>query len=392
MTTEPTTTSPGGDRLADGGTRVRYDLMDLAARIDDVIALGRGDPDLPTPAHIVEAAKAAIDRGDADRVSDPAGTPELRAAVADKLRRENGVDVGGPDGVVVTTGGQEGLFLAVQALLAPGDEILVPDPRYTSYDIAIKMAGASMVSVPTCEADGFDLDPGEVEKRITPRTKALLLISPNNPTAGTVTPQNLRALADIAVRHDLYVISDEIYEKLVYDPHEHLSIGSLPGMAERTVTVNGFSKTFCMTGWRLGYLGGPHAIMAEARRKKAIVSTCAPVVSQAAGVAALTGPMDVIEEYRQIYTRRRKIVLDTLDRLGISYGEPRGGFYVFLNAASTGIAAPELSLKLLDEAHVLIFPGTGFGEAWADYMRLAWLVPEPELTVAMQRVEAVLAA
>jgi aminotransferase len=392
MTTEPSTASPGGDRLADGGTRVRYGLMDLAARVDDVIALGRGDPDLPTPAHIVEAAKAAIDRGEADRVSDPAGTPELRAAVADKLRRENGIAIDGPEGVVVTTGGQEGLFLAVQALLDPGDEILVPDPRYTSYDIAIKMAGASMVSVPTREADGFDLDPAEVEKRITPRTKALLLISPNNPTAGTVTPDNLRALANVARRRDLFVISDEIYEKLVYDPHEHLSIGSLPGMAERTVTVNGFSKTFCMTGWRLGYLGGPRAIMAEARRQKAIVSTCAPVVSQAAGVAALTGPMDVIEEYRQIYTRRRKIVLDTLDRLGIGYGEPRGGFYVFLNAASTGIPAPELSLKLLEEARVLIFPGTGFGEAWTDYMRLAWLVPEPELIEAMRRIEAVLGA
>jgi aspartate/methionine/tyrosine aminotransferase len=145
-----------------------------------------------------------------------------------------------------------------------------------------------------------------------------------------------------------------------------------------------------MTGWRLGYLGGPHPVMAKARRHKAVVSTCAPVVSQAAGVAALTGPMDVIEEYRQIYTRRRRIVLDTLDRLGIGYGEPRGGFYVFLNAASTGISGPELSRKLLDEARVLIFPGTGFGEAWTDYMRLAWLVPEPELIEAMRRIEAVL--
>jgi aminotransferase len=392
MTSEPTTTSPGGDRLADGGTRVRYDLMDLAARIDDVILLGRGDPDLPTPPHIVAAAKAAIDRGDADRVSDPAGLPELRRAVADKLWRENGVRVDGEAGVVVTTGGQEGLFLAVQALLEPGDEILVPDPRYTSYDIAIKMAGAAMVSVPTHEADGFDLDPDEVERRISPRTKALLLISPNNPTAGTISPGHLRALAELARRHDLYVISDEIYEKLVYDPYEHLSIGSLPGMAERTVTVNGFSKTFCMTGWRIGYLGGPRPVMERARRQKAIVSTCAPVVSQAAGVAALTGPTDVIEEYRQIYTRRRRIVLDTLDRLGISYGEPRGGFYVFLNAASTGMAAPDLALKLLEEAHVLIFPGTGFGEAWTDYMRLAWLVPEPELIEAMRRIEAVLTA
>lgn len=389
MTTEPTTTPE--DRLKDTGTKVRYDLLDLAAEIDDVIALGRGDPDLPTPEHIVAAAKAAIDRG-VDGVSDPAGLPELRAAVADKLRRENGVHVEGEDGVVVTTGGQEGLFLAVQALLQPGDEILVPDPRYTSYDIAIRMAGATMVSVPTREEDGFDLDPAAVERAITPRTKALLLISPGNPTAGTITPPNLRALAEVAQRHGLFVISDEIYEKLVYEPHEHLSIGSLPGMAERTVTVNGFSKTFCMTGWRIGWIAGPTEIMRRARRLKQLTSTCAPVVSQRAGIAALTGPMDAVEEYKRIYTRRRTIVLETLDRLGFTYGEPRGAFYVFLNASSIGVSAADLSLKLLREAHVLIFPGTGFGEQWGDYMRLAWLVPEEELTEAMRRIEGVLGA
>lgn len=394
--TEQTTVAdsglPADERLEDVGTRVRYDLMDLAAKIPDVIALGRGDPDLPTPVHIVEGAKAAIDRGLADQPSDPAGLPALRTAVANKLWRDNGVRVDADEGVVITTGGQEGLFLAVQALLRPGDEILVPDPRYTSYDIAIRMAGGTIVSVPTYERDGFDLDPAEVERRITPRTRVLLLISPGNPTAGTITPPNLKALAEIARAHDLYVISDEIYEKLVYAPHEHLSIGSLPGMAERTITVNGFSKTYCMTGWRIGYLGGPPAIMREVCRLKALCSTCAPVPSQYAGIAALTGPTEVIDEYLAIYTRRRRIVLDTLDRLGFSYGEPRGAFYVFLNASSIGMPAADLSLKLLEEAHVLIFPGTGFGEQWSDYMRAAWLVPEDELTEAMRRIEKVLTA
>jgi aminotransferase len=226
------------ERLENEGTKQRYDLLERAESMSGVIALGRGDPDLPTPAHIIEAAKRAIDAG-VDEDSDPGGLIELREAICDKLSRENGI-AGGPDGVVVTTGGQEGLFLLVQAILDPGDEIIVPDPRYTSYDVAIQMAGGVMVSVPTVEADGFDLHPHEVEKAITPRTKAILLVSPGNPTAGTITPANLVGIAEVARKHDLLVISDEIYEKLLYDGAEHLSIGSLPGMAERTISLNGF--------------------------------------------------------------------------------------------------------------------------------------------------------
>src|SRR5262249_27413218 len=289
---EPTAPSVADDqqaRLADEGTRQRYDLMERAETMSDVIALGRGDPDLPTPRNIVEAAQRAIDRG-VDRVSDTAGLPELRRAIADKLARENGVTVDAARGVVVTTGGQEGLFLIVQAILGRGDEILVPDPRYTSYDVAIQMAGATIVSIPTEEGDGFDLDPDEVEQRITPRTRALLLISPGNPSAGTITPPNIRRIAEIARKHDLLVISDEIYEKLLYDGTEHLSIGSLPGMTDRTITLNGFSKTYAMTGWRVGYVAGPRAVMQRVRRLKELASSCAPVVSQWAGVEALEGP------------------------------------------------------------------------------------------------------
>ncbi|MDB5058061.1 MAG: pyridoxal phosphate-dependent aminotransferase, partial [Chloroflexi bacterium] len=209
-------------KVSDEGTRRRYDLMDMARRIPDVIELGRGDPDLATPAHIVAAAKEAIDRGVAE-ISDPSGLPELRRAIAEKLDRDNGVTVDPKDGVVVTSGGQEALFLLVQTILRPGDEIIVPDPRYTSYDVAIKMAGGVMVSVPTHERDGFDVDPDEVARRITPRTKAILLITPGNPTAGTITPPHIRAIAALAIRHDLLVISDEIYEKFLYDGAEHLS-------------------------------------------------------------------------------------------------------------------------------------------------------------------------
>jgi aminotransferase len=386
---QPTLSARQMRRLSDEGTRQRYNLMDLARTMDDVILLGRGDPDLATPDHIVEAAKAAIDRG-VDTPSDPAGLPELRAAIADKLWRENGVRVDPERGVVVTTGGQEGLYLLIQAILSPGDEILVPDPRYTSYDVAVQMAGGVMVSVPTREEDGFELDPAEVEARVTPRTRALLLISPGNPSAGVVSPRNIRAIAEIAKRHDFLVISDEIYEKLLYDGAEHLSTGSLPGMGSRTITLNGFSKTYAMTGWRLGYVAGPPAIMQRIARLKAVCSGCAPVVSQWAGVAALRGPQDGVEVFRRIYERRRRIMLDSFDRMGFTYGRPDGAFYVFINTSSTGMDSEELSLVLLRDAHVLAFPGTGFGPQWVGHMRISYLADEEVLREAMRRIERVL--
>lgn len=380
----------GARQIDDSATALRYALMDEAKGMTDLISLGLGDPDLPTPPHIVQAAKDAIDAGLADRAGDPVGLLELRTAVANKLWRENRVPVS-PQDVVISTGAQEGLFLAMLAMLAPGDEVLVPDPRYPSYDTAIRLAKGEIVSIPTSEADSFDLDPAAVQARITPRSRVLLLISPGNPSAGTISPDHIRELAEIARRHDLIVVSDEIYEKLLYDDTEHLSIGSLPGMAERTVTVNGFSKTYCMTGWRVGWVAGPPAIMREVARLKGLASQGAPLVSQYAGIAALEGPQDAVAEYLEIYARRRRIVLDTLDRVGFTYGQPRGGFYVFMNAGSIGIPAEELSRKLLTEAHVLIFPGTGFGAEWSQYMRLAWLAPEVEIAEAMARIERVLA-
>lgn len=386
VTTSPAPSGARAARVSDEGTRQRYDLMDLARGIPDVIALGRGDPDLATPAPIVAAAKEAIDRG-VQEISDPAGLPALRRAIADKLARENGVRVDPSHEVVVTTGGQEALFLLIQAMLRRSDEILVPDPRYTSYDVAIQMAGGVMVSVPTRERDGFDLDPDEVARRITPRTRVILLITPGNPSAGTITPANIRAIAELARRHDLLVISDEIYEKFLYDGAEHLSIGSLPGMAARTITLNGFSKTYAMTGWRVGYVAGPRPIIRALRRLKGLCSTCAPVVSQWAALAALRGSQESIEEFRRIYERRRRLMLDGLDRMGLTYGEPRGAFYIFTNTSSTGMNSLDLALKLLREAHVLIFPGTGFGEQWVDYTRISLLAPEEILSEAIARME-----
>lgn len=370
----------------------RDELMKLAQTLPDVISLGLGDPDFPTPPHIVAAAQEAMRAGFCDRYADRAGLPELRRAIAAKMWRENGVQADPETEVTVTTGGQEALFLIIQALLDPGDEILVPDPRYSSYDAAIRRAGGVMVPVPTEEAHAFDLFPEEVERRITPKTKAILLVTPGNPTAGVISPAHLHAIAQIAQERDLVVIADEIYEKFVYDGAEHLSIGSLPGMRGRTITLNGFSKTYSMTGWRLGYVIAPAALTQAIRALKQAVSIAAPAVSQWAGVAALTGSQECVATFLATYSERRRALMAALTDAGFSYGHPYGAFYIFANTASTGMPAFALSRKLLTEGRVLIFPGTGFGAAWGHYMRFSLLQPTPVLLEATNRLRRVLAA
>jgi aminotransferase len=374
--------------VAADGTQLRYALMEMAATLPDVIALGRGDPDLPTPAHIIQAAQAAVRSGQTGPAP-VAGLTELREAVAAKLVRENGLDVTA-DNVIVTTGGQEGLFLVMQALLDPGDEILVPDPRYTSYDDAIFSAGGSMVMVPTDHDDAFNLRAEAVEAAITPRTKALLIVTPSNPTGGIVTEDRLRAIAEVAVRHNLIVISDEIYEKFVYDDWQHFSIGSLPGMAERTITLNGFSKTYAMTGLRVGYAAAPANVVQAMARVKAATTGPAATISQRAALAAVTGPVEPLLEFKRIYAERRRAMMDGLDAMGLDYSEPRGAFFLWTNSSSTGIHATELSYLLLKEGRVLIFPGTGFGENWGGYLRISLLQSTDKIREALVRMQPVI--
>lgn len=365
-----------------------FELMDRARSRPDTISMGLGDPDLATPDHVVAAAKEAIaeNRTGSAHVR---GLPELRRAIARKLAAENGVAVDPETEVLVTTGGQEALFLVIQALIDPGDEVVLPDPRYTSYDYTIELAGGRMVLVPTREEDAFDLDPDEVEQRLTPKSKVLLLITPSNPTAGIVTPANIRRLAEIAKKHDLIVISDEIYEKFVYDDHQHLSMASLPGMRERTITLNGASKTYAMTGWRIGYLAGPAPVVDAVAALKTMVNIQAPTVSQWAAVAALEGPQATVAEMRAAYDARRRLLMSFLDEMGFTYGEPRGGLYIWVNTTAAGVPAIELSARFLDEG-VLIFPGTGFGENWGDYMRMTLLQPIDVIEEAIVRMKRAL--
>ncbi|WP_204240792.1 pyridoxal phosphate-dependent aminotransferase [Microvirga arvi] len=370
------------------GAKLRYALMDLAKEIPDAIALGRGDPDLPTPEFIVEAARSAA--REPMTVAPVAGMGELREAIARNAVRDHGVEVTA-DNVLVTTGGQEGLFLVMSALLNPGDEILVPDPRYSSYDQAIAHTGASFISVPTYAEDGFDVRPEEIEKRITPRTKALLLVTPSNPTGGIVRPETGEKIAALARKHNFVVVSDEIYGKFVWEPYSHFSMASLPGMAERVITLSGFSKAYAMTGWRVGYVIAPeHAIRAMAAIKS---HTTGPVatLSQVAALAAARSDDSCVREFRATYDERRRILGDGLKAMGLEFGEPRGGFFFWADASSTGMRALELSYLLLKEAHVLIFPGTAFGETWSNHLRITTLQPTEVLVEAAARMTSAIA-
>jgi aminotransferase len=367
--------------------KLRYALMDLAKTIPDAIALGRGDPDLATPEFIVEAAKRALVE---PLPSSPIeGLPELRSAIARNAARDHGIAIGA-ENVLVTTGGQEALFLAMSVLLNPGDEILVPDPRYTSYDLAIAHAGAVSVSVPTYAKDGFDLDPAEVEKLITPKTKALLLVTPSNPTGGILTSENAQGLARLAREHNFVIVSDEIYGKFVWAPFRHTSIAGLPGMLDRTITLSGFSKAYAMTGWRVGYILAPaHAISAMAAIKAHTTGSVA-TLSQRAALAAAESDDACVADFRKIYQERRDLLGKGLREMGLTYGDPRGGFFFWADSSATRLRALELSYLLLKNAKVLIFPGTAFGAAWSGYLRITTLQPTELLAEAIARMTPVM--
>ena len=376
------------DRLApriveeDGAFRTR--MLGIAAGMTNLIALGRGDPDFHTPAHIVEAAKAALDANQ-HHYTGPTGIPQLREAIAADLAARYGLDYAA-DEVVVTAGAQEGIMLTMLGLCSPGDEVLITSPRFTSYDTAVRLCGGTPVPVPTFEKDDFALDVAEIEKRITPATRMFVLVSPNNPTGAVTPPDAIRAIADLAIRHDLIVVADEIYGQLVYPPNEHLSIPTLPGMRERTVTLNGFSKTYAMTGWRVGYLAAPADLVHMLTEPRHTLSINTSTISQHAALAALTGPQHPIEDMIAAYAERRAWLMPALTDAGFTYGHPGGAFYIYTNVSSTGLPAPGFCERLLRETGVMVFPGTMFGDESTDYIRISYLQPLPLIQEAMERI------
>lgn len=377
-------------RIVEEDGSFRSKMLAIAAGLNNVIALGRGDPDFHTPKHIVEAAKAALD-ANAQHYTGPTGLPPLRQAICDNLRADYGLDYT-PDEIIVTAGVQESIMLCMLGLVAPGDEVLITSPRFTTYDTAVHLCGGIPIPVPTFQKDDFALDVAEIEARITPKTRMFVLVSPNNPTGAVTPPETIRAIADLAVKHDLIVIADEIYAKLIYAPHEHLSLATLPGMKERTITLNGFSKTYAMTGWRVGYMAAPADFVEKLIEPRHALSINTCTVSQHAALAALTGPQDEMEATFAAYAERRAYLMEALTEAGFSFGAPGGAFYIYTNIASTGMKAKPFCEALLRETGVMVFPGDMFGEPDSDFIRISYLQPLPMIEEAMGRIKGFVAA
>lgn len=371
----------------DGAFRSR--MLAIASGMSDVIAMGRGDPDFHTPKHVVDAAKKALDDNQ-HHYTGPTGLPPLRQAIAANLKADYGLDYTA-DEIIVTAGVQESIMLCMLGLVHPGDEVLITSPRFTTYDTAVHLTGGIPIPVPTFQKDDFALDVAEIEKRITPKTRMFVLVSPNNPTGAVTPPETIRKIAELAIKHDLLVIADEIYAKLIYAPHEHLSLATLPGMKERTITLNGFSKTYAMTGWRVGYMAAPLDFVEKLTEPRHTLSINTCTISQHAALAALTGPQDEMEATFKAYAERRDYLMQALTEAGLSYGAPGGAFYIYTNISSTGMKGKPFCEALLRETGVMVFPGDMFGEPDSDFIRISYLQPLPRIQEAMARITGFIA-
>jgi len=354
---------------------------------EDIIHLEIGRPDFDTPAHIKEAAKMALDEGRV-HYSSNYGFPELRQAITQKLNRDNGLSYDPATEIIVTVGTNEAVFMAMMALLDPGDEVLIPDPCWLHYFYCARMAGAVPISVPIREENEFNPRIEDFRSQITPKTRMMVINTPNNPTGAVYSYETLEELAQLAREMDLLVLSDEIYEKMVYGGNRHFSIGGFPGMRERTVTVNGFSKIYAMTGWRLGYAAADRELTSALIRIHQYTTVCATSFAQWGAIEALEGPQDDAQMMVKEFDRRRKLVYTELQEMpGIEVVEPKGAFYIFPNIKGLGKSTEELSSFLLDEAKIAVVPGTVLGNYGADYIRISYANSYENLEKAMDRMK-----
>ncbi|MFT4037580.1 MAG: pyridoxal phosphate-dependent aminotransferase [Thermomicrobiales bacterium] len=362
----------------------------LKAQGIDVVDLGGGDPDFITPQHIRDAATASMNAGNTHYVASP-GIPALRKAIAQKLRDDNQIDVDPMGGVVVTPGGKQSLFEATLAFVEPGVDVLIPEPAWVSYVPMVELAGGRAVPVALDADDNFRTTAAALEAAVTPNSRVLFLNSPNNPTGRVLDAEELATIADFAREHDLLIFSDEMYEKILYDGHTHTSIATLPGMAERTLIFNGFSKAYAMTGWRLGYVAGPKPYIAQVEKVHSHSATCATSFVQEAGVVALTGPQEFIGEMVEAWDRRRRNVAAGLSAVnGITCPLVEGAFYAFADIRGTGMTSTEAADLILREAHVALTPGNAFGASGEGHLRLSFATSDEELAKAVERIGALL--
>ncbi len=365
-------------------------FFDLAASRKDAISLGVGEPDFKTPYQIRDAAINSLVDGETQYTANR-GLLELRQEIAGYLSGRYNISFDPQKEILVTIGASEAIDVALRALITPGDEVLVPDPSYVSYAPGVIFAGGTPVPVQTRQEDDFRLKPEQLEKAITEKTKLLILPYPNNPTGAIMTKEDLEAIAAVISRHDLLVISDEIYSELVYGGHTHVAFASIDGMYSRTITINGFSKAFAMTGWRVGYACGPEEIISVMNKIHQYAIMCAPRQAQVAGLQALkknreTGYEDV-ETMRRSYDRRRRVMLDAFRKMGLNCFEPRGAFYCFPSIKSTGLTSEEFCTRLLREQKVVCVPGDAFGSSGAGHIRCCYATDLQRMLEAFSRME-----
>jgi aminotransferase len=379
------------DSIPFSGIRKVFEEVTRREKLGEkIIHLEIGRADFDTPRHIKDAAQRAIDEGKV-HYSSNYGIPELREAIARKLKEDNGLSYDPDSEIIVTVGANEAVLITMMGLLNPGDEVLIPDPCWLHYFYCAQLAGAIPISVPLREENGFNPDIRDFYSRMTSKTRMVVINTPNNPTGAVFAREVLEELSQLALERDLLVLSDEIYEKMVYEGSRHFSIGSFPEMRERTITVNGFSKIYAMDGWRLGYVAGPKEMMSALIRIHQYTTVCATTFAQWGAVEALNGPQAEAGKMVGEFDRRRTLVYEALKGMpGIHVVKPMGAFYIFPNIKSFGKSPEELTGYLLDQAQIAVVPGTTLGEYGNDFIRISYANSYGNLKTAMERMKKAL--
>ena len=360
-------------------------FFDIVSEMPDAISLGVGEPDFDTPWRIREEGIYTLEKGKTFYTSN-SGLKDLKVEICKYLKRKVNVEYDFNNEVIVTVGGSEGIDIALRAMLDPGDEVLIPQPSYVSYLPCTILANGTPVTIPLQEKNDFKLTAEELEAYITPKTKILIMPFPNNPTGAIMTKEDLEPVVEVIKKHDLFVISDEIYSELTYGS-QHVSIASFEGMKERTILINGFSKAFAMTGWRLGYACGPKEIIEQMIKIHQYAIMCAPTNSQYAAVEALRNCDEEVQEMMEAYNQRRRFLMSEFRRMGIQCFEPFGAFYVFPSVQEFGMTSEEFALRFLEEELVAVVPGTAFGDCGEGFLRISYAYSIEDLKVALGRFE-----
>lgn len=379
--------NPLSDRtvaLKPSGIRKFFDVVN---EMPDAISLGVGEPDFDTPWHIRDVGIYSLEKGRTFYTSN-SGLMELRSEICRYLKRKYDLSYNPKDEVLITVGGSEAIDIALRAMINPGEEVIIPQPSYVSYEPCAILANANPVIINLKNENEFRLTAAELEEAITDKTKVVIMPFPNNPTGAIMERKDLEAVAEVIIKHDLYVISDEIYAELTYSDSGHVSIASIPGMLERTIVINGFSKSYAMTGWRLGFACGPKKIIEQMTKIHQFAIMCVPTTSQYAAIEALRHGDDDVKEMCEAYNQRRRYLLHTFKQMGLPCFEPFGAFYVFPCIKEFGMSSDEFALRLLEEEKVAVVPGTAFGDSGEGFLRISYAYSIESLKEAIGRIES----